>query len=211
LIAASACAAGHPPSTAGSASALGEGSEAESGADGDAETDGASPGFDDGSSGGSSASEGGSAGSGGPAPLGPCAPGVAPAFPGAQWSMMDADAAGLDAVALDAFIDATGNASGVLVRCGHLVATWGAADEPFEWGGATRAVTSTLLMFAVQEGHIANVDAAVAPLGWALQGEDGGITLRQLANETSGYGLPESPGAAWAYNDVAGKLFALSI
>lgn len=35
------------------------------------------------------------------------------------------------------------------------------------------------------------------------RGTDAGITRRYLASQTSGYGLPEAPGNAYAYNEFA--------
>jgi CubicO group peptidase (beta-lactamase class C family) len=39
------------------------------------------------------------------------------------------------------------------------------------------------------------------------QGKDAAITWRHLASQTSGYGLAEAPGAAYAYNDFALTLY----
>ena len=39
------------------------------------------------------------------------------------------------------------------------------------------------------------------------QGKDGGMTWRHLASQTSGYGLVEAPGTAYAYNDFALTLY----
>ena len=37
------------------------------------------------------------------------------------------------------------------------------------------------------------------------------MTLHHLANMTSGYALPERPGAAWGYNDYAITLYNKSL
>jgi hypothetical protein len=216
MVSAAACAGGGQGATDSiSASSVGSlGDDAASEADDAAQTgvDDPTDGGDAGSSEGPGSGDDGSAGdTGGGGVFGACPPGVAPSFPGAQWSTLTADEAGLDNTAVGAFIEATGGAHGVLVRCGYVVAAWGSPEAPIEWGGVTRAVTSTMLVFAAQEGRIASVDAAVAPLGWGMQGEDTNITLRQIANETSGYGLPETPGSAWGYNDLGLKLFTLSV
>jgi CubicO group peptidase (beta-lactamase class C family) len=72
-------------------------------------------------------------------------------------------------------------------------------------------VIHTLLFFAVQENKIASVDDRIgnwvlAGTGGALRPEDEPITFAQLMNMTSGYGIVDAPGAAWAYNDTASNL-----
>ena len=37
------------------------------------------------------------------------------------------------------------------------------------------------------------------------------MTFRHLANMMSGYGRPDSPGAAWAYNDYAIQLYQRTV
>jgi hypothetical protein len=39
-------------------------------------------------------------------------------------------------------------------------------------------------------------------------GKDASISWRHLASQTSGYGLAETPGAAYSYNDFALALFS---
>jgi CubicO group peptidase (beta-lactamase class C family) len=68
-----------------------------------------------------------------------------------------------------------------------------------------------MLLFAVHEGLLASVDAKVAGAGWSLTSADQAMTFRQLANMTSGYARGEGPGQAWAYNDLAIKLYAVSL
>jgi hypothetical protein len=64
---------------------------------------------------------------------------------------------------------------------------------------------------AVQQGKIKSVDAKVADFEPRLralnQGKDAGITWKHLASQTSGYGLSEMPGEAYAYNDYALALY----
>jgi CubicO group peptidase (beta-lactamase class C family) len=138
--------------------------------------------------------------------LNPC-----PAFPESSWIEKAPAEVGLDEAALDAFVAATGNQDGVVVRYDYLVKTWGSADGKFGWASATKPVIATLLMFAVQEGKLASPDALVGDWSWNLSSKDQRMTFRHLANMTSGYALSEAPGAAWAYNDYAIKLYALTI
>lgn len=141
-----------------------------------------------------------------PAGLDPC-----PAFPGAAWEAASPSEVGLDASALDEFVAATGNHQGVVVRYGYLVHTWGSASNEFGWASASKPVWSTFLLLAVQEGLLASPDALVGDWGWSLQSADQTMTFRHLANQVSGYGLPEAPGEAWAYNDYAIKLYAITL
>ena len=63
----------------------------------------------------------------------------------------------------------------------------------------------------MQNGKLASVDAKVSDFEPGLlklnRGKDAGITWRHLASQTSGYGLGESPGEAYAYNDSALALY----
>ena len=74
---------------------------------------------------------------------------------------------------------------------------------------ALKPVLSALLMVAVQEGRLSSPDALVADVEPRLKspGKDKRITWRQLASQTSGYGLSEAPGAAYSYNDFAIALY----
>jgi CubicO group peptidase (beta-lactamase class C family) len=160
------------------------------------------------------ASSGSGAGSTGDEPVAPPCPeaiGIEPAFPGASWEMRTPDEVGLDADGVAAFIAASGDRDGVLVRCGYLVATWGNEEGQFEWASASKPVWSTFLMFAIHEGLLVDADELIAEHGWELQGADATMTFRHLANQTSGYALPEAPGEAWGYNDYAIKLYALTL
>src|SRR5262249_18856761 len=76
---------------------------------------------------------------------------------------------------------------------------------------AVKPVVSTLLLLAVQQGKVKGVDAKLADFERRLRalnrGKDAGITWRHLASQTSGYGLAEAPGEAYAYNDFALALY----
>src|SRR5262249_11535597 len=72
-------------------------------------------------------------------------------------------------------------------------------------------VVSTLLLLAVQQGKVKSVDARVADVEPRLRALNGGkaaaMTWRHLASHTSGYGLGEAPGEAYAYNDFSLALY----
>lgn len=101
--------------------------------------------------------------------------------------------------------------AGVVVRHGYLVHKWGRQTPDQRLWSAGKPVISTLLMFAVQEERLKSVDSQVAEIDPLLptinHGKDASITWRHLACQTSGYGLEEKPGEAFAYNDFAIALY----
>ncbi len=131
---------------------------------------------------------------------------AAAVFPNAAWTHRDPAALGLSAASLDAVAKDLGG-RGCIVKDGYVVKTWGAQDRKGDWFSSAKPVLSTLLFFAVHEGRISSVDTRLEELGWGLSQKDRSMTLRHLANMTSGYGRPEVPGAAWAYNDFAIQLY----
>lgn len=131
-------------------------------------------------------------------------------FPGAVWEERTPEETGLSSAALRALAEHVGG-RGCVVRHGYMVYSWGAIDRPGDVASAFKPLLSTLLFFAVQEGLVESVDAAVAdhePRLRALNPDkDGRITWRHLAQQTSGYGLAEKPGEAYSYNDYAITLY----
>lgn len=138
--------------------------------------------------------------------------GAAPAsvFPGPHWESRSPGELGLSTAKLDALRELVGG-RGCVVRGGYLAYTWGDPAESGDVASAVKPVISTFLLMTIQEGRISGVDARVADFEPRLaalnDGKDAGITWRHLASQTSGYGLVESPGAAWAYNDCALALY----
>ena len=133
-------------------------------------------------------------------------------FPRETWQTLAPDQAGLDPAKLDKFVQAIGG-DGVLVRHGYLVKAWGQPERRRDWASSAKPVISTMLLFAVHEGRLDSVDAAVHP--WVrkrfpekdLIEKDRSMTFRHLADMTSGYGRAEPPGTHWAYNDYAIALY----
>ena len=88
-----------------------------------------------------------------------------------------------------------------------------------DWDSAGKAVLSTMLLFALQEGSVSSFDDLVVDWGWdvsgdpaaTLQGKDRAITFHHLANMTSGLDRVEGPGEAYAYNDNAVQLYARTL
>ncbi len=141
-------------------------------------------------------------------PLG--APADKSVYPGAAWETRKPDEVGLEAAKLDALRDLVGG-RGCVVRHGYLVYTWGDAARSADVASAVKPVISTLLLLAVQEGKLQSVDDLVADVEPRLKalndGKDAAVTWRHLASQTSGYGLSEPPGKAYAYNDYALALY----
>jgi CubicO group peptidase (beta-lactamase class C family) len=131
-------------------------------------------------------------------------------YPGKTWATRTPEAVGLSAAKLDALRDLVGG-RGWVVRHGYLVYSWGDVSKSGDVASAVKPVISTLLLFAVQEGKLKSVDDLVADLEPRLKtlngGKDAAITWRHLASQTSGYGLSEAPGKAYAYNDYALALY----
>jgi CubicO group peptidase (beta-lactamase class C family) len=127
-------------------------------------------------------------------------------LPGAAWQERAPEAAGLSRAKLDALRDLAGG-RGCVVRGGTLVYSWGDVAKSADVASAVKPVISTLLMMAVHEGKLESVDARVSEVEPRLTGKNKEITWRQLASQTSGYGLEEAPGAAYGYNDYALALY----
>ena len=131
-------------------------------------------------------------------------------FPAQHWESITPQEAGLSAPKLDALRDLVGG-RGCVVRHGFMVYAWGDQAASSDVASAMKPVLSTLLFIAVQEGRLKGVDEKVSEVEPRLRelngGKDAAITWRHLASQTSGYGLVESPGTAYSYNDYALALY----
>jgi len=131
-------------------------------------------------------------------------------YPGVTWETRTPEQVGLSRVKLDALRDLVGG-RGCVVRYGYMVYTWGDPTRSADIASAVKPIISTLLLFALQEGRLDSVDDRVAQFEPRLrelnEGKDADITWRHLASQTSGYGLAEAPGEAYAYNDYALALY----
>ena len=134
--------------------------------------------------------------------------------PVGEWQVGTPEEVGLDVVKLQEFSALVGGA-GAIVRDGYMVYTWGdqSARTAEAWASASKAVVSTMLFFAINEGRLSGPDATVRTYlqqqfpGKDLIAKDVPMTFHHLANGLSGYALPEAPSDAWAYNDYAFKLY----
>jgi CubicO group peptidase (beta-lactamase class C family) len=134
-------------------------------------------------------------------------PGAAfPHFPGSYWETRDAASLGLEPIWLDRLAEALGG-RGCVVKDGYVVKSWGEQSKIGDWLSSAKPVLSTLLLFAIQERKVASPDTPIRQFGWKLSEKDEAMTFRHLADMTTGYGRPERPGAAFAYNDYAIQLY----
>lgn len=131
-------------------------------------------------------------------------------FPGRHWATRAPESVGLAPEQLRALTNLV-RGHGCVVRHGFRVFEWGDVSRSADVASAVKPLLSTLLLMAVQEGRLPSVDAWVSDCEPRLkhlnEGKDAGITWRHLASQTSGYGLKEPPGAAYAYNDYALALY----
>jgi CubicO group peptidase (beta-lactamase class C family) len=134
------------------------------------------------------------------------APAAERRFPEKTWATRDAAAAGMEPAWLDRLALALGG-RGCVIKDGYVVKSWGSQEEVSDWFSSAKPVLSSLLFFAIQEGAVSGPDALLRDLGLRLSQKDQAMTFRHLASMTSGYGRPEAPGAAWAYNDFAINLY----
>jgi len=138
----------------------------------------------------------------------------ADALPGPTWTRTTPAEAGLNPSALEAFTRFT-QGRGVIVRHGLLAHAWGDVSRPGDVASACKPVLAHFLFRAIADKRIPSLDEPVArweprlaELNPDLGFKDRAITWRHLANQTSCYGLAESPGTAFAYNDWQIALFA---
>jgi CubicO group peptidase (beta-lactamase class C family) len=131
-------------------------------------------------------------------------------LPGKVWEQRTPSEAGLDAKKLDQLQKLVGG-RGCVMRNGFLAYSWGDMSKSQDLASAAKPVISTLLLMAVQDGKLKSVDDRLANVEPRLKdlngGKDSRIAWRHLASQTSGYGLTEKPGEAWAYNDFALALY----
>jgi CubicO group peptidase (beta-lactamase class C family) len=129
-----------------------------------------------------------------------------PVYPASDWERREPENVGLSIDKLKELAKLVGG-RGCVVRHGYLVYTWGDPAKSGDIASAVKPVISTLLLMAVQHGKIKSVDTKLAEFEPRLRalnnGKDASITWRHFASQTSGYGLSEMPGEAYAYNDFA--------
>jgi len=130
--------------------------------------------------------------------------------PKKDWEIRRPEDVGLDGEQLQRLRELVGG-SGCIVRHGFMAYSWGEISEAADLASAAKPIISTLLLFAIQEKKLKSIDDRVSDVEPGLrdlnEGKDAAITWRHLASQTSGYGLTDAPGKAFAYNDFALALY----
>jgi len=146
-----------------------------------------------------------------------CRARTGPPCPGAHWTTKAPEAAGFSTAKLQAFADRAGGA-GCLVQGGEMIFTWGDVAFRGDVASSCKPIYAFLTFKAIELGLIGSLDEPI--LRWApeigdlnaeLGYKDRAITFRHLLNQTSGYGLAEKPGEAFAYNDFATGLLVWTL
>lgn len=134
-------------------------------------------------------------------------------FPEAHWQLRTPEESGLDASILDSMRDYM-QGRGCLIRHGYQVYSWGDCTERGDVASAVKPWYSFFLFKALEDGRIENLDVAASAyvpclndLNAELGYKDSNIRFRNLATQTSCYGVREAPGAAFDYNDWQMALF----
>ena len=143
----------------------------------------------------------------------PMAASIEAVFPGGEWSAKEPRAVGLDKAKLDE-LPTLVRGRGCVVRHGYMVYTWGDHTKRGDVASAVKPWYSHFLFKALEDGRIAGVDEPVlnveprlAQINAALDRKDRHITWRHHAYQTSCYGLADTPGSAFDYNDWQMALF----
>lgn len=130
-------------------------------------------------------------------------------FPGETWTPVSAETAGFSPERLNAFSAMLGGDGCVVVR-GRMLHTWGKPDFRHDIASAAKPFYTHFTLKALELELIPALDDPVvewapelADLNETLGYKDRAITFRHLLTQTSGYGLVEPPGEAFAYNDTA--------
>jgi hypothetical protein len=134
-------------------------------------------------------------------------------YPGRQWQTKRPGEVGLDAKRLKELSDYAGG-FGCVVRHGYMVYTWGDAGKRKDVASAAKPFYTHFLFKAVEGGKIPGLDEEVSKweprlnrINKALGYKDRDMTWRHIGNQISCYGIAESPGTAYAYNDWQMALF----
>lgn len=141
-----------------------------------------------------------------------------PTWPGAAWQERDPASIGLELSHLEVARDfaLTGGGSGLVIRGGFKVFSWGDQDVTYDLKSSTKSIGSMALGLALLDGRVQLDDPAA--LHHPTFGEspdqpnesDGlaRITLRQLASHTAGFDkgggyepVLFEPGTRWSYSD----------
>jgi len=138
-------------------------------------------------------------------------------WPGRQWPKAKPETVGLSSQKVDTYLSwlavrASGEPFGtVVVRHGRIAiehyGSGGASSSAWEIGSIRKAVGSTLLGIALDQGKLTLETPAhrLWPeiVSQTREEKDKSIQVKHLFNSTSGWKRPETPGTKWIYNNAA--------
>jgi hypothetical protein len=134
-------------------------------------------------------------------------------YPGVTWDKRRPHEMGMSESGLKTFSDNVGG-RGCVVRHGYMVYSWGEVGKRGDVASAVKPWYSHFLFVALEQGKIKSLDEKVCAweprlndLNRGLGYKDRQMTWRHLANQTSCYGVRETPGSAYDYNDWQMALF----
>lgn len=116
----------------------------------------------------------------------------------------------VDIAALEEVARRVGGA-GFVVHRGRAVFQWGHARGSRLVRSVMKPIIATLNLMAVEDGLVESLDDPIVKhlpeIAKLNDGTDSEMTWRHLTSMTSGYGLKEAPGEAFAYNDYSCALW----
>ena len=140
-----------------------------------------------------------------------------PVYPGVLWVWQTPEEAGFSKAKLDVFAQKA-RGDGCIVQGGKMIYGWGQVDRPNDVASLAKPIYAYLTFKAIETGRIPSLDShlihwahEIKDLNPTLGYPDRDITFRHLLEQTSGYGLEERPGEAFAYNDYATGLLVWTL
>src|SRR4051812_14872623 len=144
--------------------------------------------------------------------------GAAAEIPGEQWAFSTPAEAGLDAAKLEEAraYALTGGGSGMIIRGGKLVYSWGDLKLRYDLKSSTKSFGAAALGVAIKDGKVGLEDLArqhhptlgTPPDSNLSTGWLDKVTIRHLASQTAGFEKPGGytpqlfePGTQWDYSD----------
>jgi CubicO group peptidase (beta-lactamase class C family) len=134
-------------------------------------------------------------------------------WPGKTWAASSPEESGMSSDSLAAAARFAGG-RGCVVRHGRIAFIWGDPARRGDVASACKPIFSYFLFKAVETGRLPGTDTRAVmyeprlnELNPQLGYKDRDITMRDLANQTSCYGVRERPGTAFDYNDWQIALF----
>ncbi len=134
-------------------------------------------------------------------------------YPGKSWQRKSPQDAGFDPERLAKMAEYIGGI-GCVVQDGYLLFDWGGANVRHDVASACKPWFTHFLFKAIEDGKLESVDQRIVeveprlePLNAALGYKDRDIRWRNLATQSSCYGVTERPGAAYDYSDFNMALF----